>query len=918
MRKFIYIFVFLSLFFISYAQQNFDYLVPKPRVAYIREVYSGLFFLSNKIIYLNPKNPAYRQAYELNQGLRNRSLDTLSIDYWNEADTLVNGIVLGTADSFINKLFEYIPDQPISISDTYPGKEGYILDVFPTQAIIAGCDGTGLHYGINTFLQLLDSMRNDRTLFACRIVDAPEYPVRWFYYPNNHLVDANIDKAKKIWLEAASYKLNGLLLTDSKFSFLWNYKSMPKYFDSLLSVKKYAQDNYLKIVPGVFSFGYSNDLLFNDPNLAAGLPVKSQRFVIQGDTGKILPKTNIVLLNPGFENHNGDNFPGFGWIDDPGHKSFADTLIKHSGSVSIRFGNFPNFYPSSPNARIYYRTRVEPYTLYHVSAWVKTENLQADDYPHITILGNKGSSLNFTNINVPWTTDWKKVDITFNTLDNDTAAFYWGVWGARNGKIWWDDLLIEEIPFVNMVRRPGAPINVDNPNLDGLIKEGVDYDTLRDPQMGVIPWPGSYNPYHQPPTFKIKPGGRLNNGDTIYISYYHTVVIYDDQVMCSMSEPETYEISEQIFKSIDSLLDADTYFMSHDEIRVMNWDYADEQRQMTPAQILADNVNRCVDIVHKYKPNADIWDWTDMFDEYHNAVAGNYYLVNGDLRGSADSIANSIGMANWNTGNHDSSLKYFSTRGFRQISAPYYDAGISHIRRWKQWTQKTPDFLGMMYTTWAADYSNLKAFSEYCWNHAPYINHYPPYDVLPHGILNLNVVIRGDSWDNTWKLDKATIHYIMDGNKEDSITFNPEPGIVKTIPLNLPDNNKSLKYYITASDTNGWVSRVPFGDDKYYILGSSPTSVGFENILDLAKLIIEPNPAISQSEVNVIWESSGAESVKIALEDLFGRIIENRQFYSNGSGEQKFRLNITQLPAGTYLVTITSKDNIRVSKFVKY
>ncbi|TAL67324.1 MAG: T9SS type A sorting domain-containing protein [Bacteroidetes bacterium] len=908
MFKFIFTLVLISSTHLF--AQFFEEIVPKPRQAYVRLVYSAVFFFdSTKKIYLNPQLPALRQAQEFNQELRLRGIDTLEYSYWSDADTLLNGVVLGYTESFINNLFYHIPDQKVEISETYPGKEGYILDIMAQQAIIAGCDTNGLHYGINTFFQLLDKQSVSNGIYLCRVVDAPEFPIRWFYYPNNHYVGANITKAKTIWQEASSYKLNGLLLADSKFSFLWNYFDSPRYVDSLMSVKKFAKEKYLKIVPATFSFGYSNDFLFNDPNLAAGLPVRNQKFVIEADTARLIPQVNVTLSNPGFENYNGNNFPGFNWIDRPGQMSFVDTQIKHSGNASIRFEIFPQY--KNQNARINIRIPCQPYTLYHMGAWVRTENLDAGDFPRFLVLGNTGRTLNFKNTGIGWNTNgWKKFDITFNSLDNDTIGVYWGVWGVQSGKIWWDDLILEEIPFVNLIRRPGAPLFVDNPYKDGLIVESVDFESLIDTLCGRKPYNGVYTSYHIPPTFRIKSSGSIHNGDTLLMSYCHTVIIYDDQVMCSMSEPKVYEIMEQIFKSLDSLLDADTYFMNHDEIRVMNWDNADQERGLTPAQILADNVNRCVDIIHKYKPNADIWTWTDMFDEFHNAKAGNYYLVNGDLRGSANVIPNTIGMANWNSDSADLSLKYFSSRGFPQISAPYYDAGINNIRIWKEWTQKTKYFKGMMYTTWRSDYSNLKGFSEYCWNHAPYIYHYPLYSVKPQGNLYFECRIYGDVYDSGWQLTSAYLHYIDGTGKEDSISYELKINSDVSVSLNLSDSNKYLKYYFTATDNHGWRTRIPYGEDKYYILGVLPTSVINENIIGDIELY--PNPIIDNSTLKIEWNNDIIFD-NISIKDIFGReVITIDNINSNEKS-----INVSELSSGTYYLIISNKYYTKAVKFVK-
>ena len=147
--------------------------------------------------------------------------------------------------------------------------------------IIAGSDASGLHYGINSFFQLLDASSDGRSAAACRIIDAPEFPIRWFYYSTNIYVGNNIITAKNIWKQASDFRLNGVAIADSKFSRPTTL--YPKYNDSLQSLKRFSADNYMKMIPCIMPFGYSGGLLFHDPNLASGLPVRNQKILIRSE-----------------------------------------------------------------------------------------------------------------------------------------------------------------------------------------------------------------------------------------------------------------------------------------------------------------------------------------------------------------------------------------------------------------------------------------------------------------------------------------------------------------------------------------------------------------------------------------------------------------------------------------------------------
>ena len=51
----------------------------------------------------------------------------------------------------------------------------------------------------------------------------------------------------------------------------------------------------LEIVPALFNIEYSNNLLWHDPNLAEGLPVKDALFVVSGGEARLVPDPPVSL-----------------------------------------------------------------------------------------------------------------------------------------------------------------------------------------------------------------------------------------------------------------------------------------------------------------------------------------------------------------------------------------------------------------------------------------------------------------------------------------------------------------------------------------------------------------------------------------------------------------------------------------------
>jgi hypothetical protein len=149
----------------------------------------------------------------------------------------------------------------------------------------------------------------------------------------------------------------------------------------------------------------------------------------------------------------------------------------------------------------------------------------------------------------------------------------------------------------------------------------------------------------------------------------------------------------------------------------MNWDQACQSRQLTPGQLLADNVRKCTEIIKKLRPDAKIWVWSDMFCPQENAV-DEYYLVNGSLQGSWEGLTPEIGIANWANHLEGKNLKWFADRGHEQVLCGYYDGGGYAIDKWRAAGHGLPGIVGAMYTTWVDNYRDMETWAKSAWGEA--------------------------------------------------------------------------------------------------------------------------------------------------------------------------------------------------------
>src|SRR4051812_30863826 len=116
---------------------------------------------------------------------------------------------------------------------------------------------------------------------------------KWVYCAQNLWVDKNISELETLFQRASKAGYTHVLLTDSKFSKLDDMDA--HYFRNVERVKKAATEAHLEIVPALFSVGYSNDLLWHDPNLIEGLPVKDALFLVRDGAGGIQAEDSVRL-----------------------------------------------------------------------------------------------------------------------------------------------------------------------------------------------------------------------------------------------------------------------------------------------------------------------------------------------------------------------------------------------------------------------------------------------------------------------------------------------------------------------------------------------------------------------------------------------------------------------------------------------
>lgn len=512
--------------------------------------------------------------------------------------------------------------------------------------------------------------------------------------------DSDVSEITKLLETSAASGLNGAI-------FSLGFDSLSKhddaYFRRLGEIESACKRLNLEMIPTIFSVGYGGGILDHNRNLAEGLPVVDAPFVVTDGRATFEPDPAIKIVNGDFEQtRNTHSFPGFGFHDQPGEISFADTQVLHGGKCSLRMENFTaNQYG---HGRIMQTVKVKPHRSYRVCVWVKTEGLTpANTFNILVLVGDR--QLAPRSYNLASTGDWRKLVMIFNSLDYESVNIYAGIWDGKSGKFWLDDWTIEEIGPINVIRRPGTPIAVRSEDGATIYEEGRDFEKLIDPE---------YNPYRVPDgpalALKLTPDSRIKPGQRLKVSWYHSMLIHDSQVTICMAEPEIYEIIDHEAKLLAEHLHPKKILLSMDEVRMGGTCKACYGRNM--GELLGECITRQVQSLHKYSPGAKIYIWSDMLDPHHNAVK-DYYLVRGDFTGSWNHVPKDMTIAVWGSEPREKNLKFFVDQGFETLCACYYDApNLDEVKGWIKMAEPLPKVRGFMYTPWTGKYDLVPEFGK--------------------------------------------------------------------------------------------------------------------------------------------------------------------------------------------------------------
>jgi len=496
----------------------------------------------------------------------------------------------------------------------------------------------------------------------------------------------------------------------------------------IAEINKIANSYKLNLIPEVFGAGGAWSIIYYAPDLVhygEGAAVKGALFEVvePGDKAVHIPQVDVRYEFDHVYDYNGIklfNVPNSTAVTSisgtkPGTMSLPDFEVGKTAPPSLRIES-----GSAPAVlRVY--CNLLPRRQYRFSVWVKTEGLDCTSFrldakewqdPY------KWRVFCHEEVKIEPTGDWQKIEFGFNSMDMSSILITAGVYGARAGKIWFDDIELKEVGLVNVLRRPGTPVTIWDADDGKLYVEGIDYEYITDPAITK-----SYRCNHDGPPIKILSGGRIARkfNETgmvrLNVNFYHG--FKTDRTCPCLSEPRVYSTWEEQYKIVSSTIPHSAVLLSIDEVRIACTCAACKARNMSAAQIMGDCASRMAKIVRKTNRKARLFTWCDMYNPHQNAVE-RYWAVEGSLVGSWDYVPKDIGMIVWGGDPYPrgaDSLRFFAAQRFRTMVAGYYDPPTPEVmekwtRGWAELAMTTPNCRGMMYTTWTHNYEDIEKFAD--------------------------------------------------------------------------------------------------------------------------------------------------------------------------------------------------------------
>lgn len=275
----------------------------------------------------------------------------------------------------------------------------------------------------------------------------------------------------------------------------------------------------------------------------------------------------------------------------------------------------------------------------------------------------------------------------------------------------------------NVIRSEDSNIIIKNLNGKKIYKENVDYYV----EAGDFFYP--YLLSERPIKIYSTPNSDIKEGEMVLVSYDYVAVMSPETPWsipyCPSSE-RTYNVMLDALRNVIYSLKPSYICIGHDEIKGINRDSRCRKRNLSNAELLAEDVNKLNYFVKSIDPSIKLLMWDDMFNPLHNGGDENYQIRYGGIKGRTCDAINLIPkdliiMIWWYdnndlTGKMKNSLNFFNSQGFDSIVVGY--EGKGNIKTWYDIiknSKKDRYFIVTTWNGWDKNINSIKYAAELMW-----------------------------------------------------------------------------------------------------------------------------------------------------------------------------------------------------------
>ncbi len=593
-------------------------------------------------------------------------------------------------------------------------EQGYYLRVTPHGVVIAAGDAPSAQYGLQTLRQLCAPAGDGQwRVPVLTIEDWPELPFRATYQVGIQPTPEALARAKYY----ARMKLNGVVMEDEVLYHLHEG-------DNLARVREYVQalrDLNLEPIPLVQSFGWGMYVLSIDPTCVEGRYVADRpmrfaaRDALPEELREVLPEDGHgreYLVPPeclaGVPEPFGNT--SFEDLDDERPVGWQADRWAGADGVSVSDGDALDGERclrlnrrSHGTIRVWQDFEVDGATSLQISIQARGTGLTgrgayAEIYARTEGGELIGAPAAMSN-RIRETSDWRPLSMTLEPRGHRWFRVYLRVQEGE-GTVWFDDLRagLAEAQLRNLTHVDESLRLTDD---DGnAFTEGRDYEVIAGETR--FPFTADAKPWR----IVRRPGGRIPAGARVLASYEYAPV---GAITYCPSDPRTQEIMRETLATVIRELGVSRIHIGHDEPRWLNTCRRCRERELSNAELFADELTRMNDFAKAADPDVRVMMWADALNPHHNAPAQ-------QLEPANDTTPKDMIQCTWTYLAGDDvaearSLAYMAGRGYETTGSPWFDlennwdwAQECHLSR-----QMTGKCLGMIYTSWD-DFPEQDAF----------------------------------------------------------------------------------------------------------------------------------------------------------------------------------------------------------------